>query len=472
MSDALGHVGSARLSGRQWVILALVLVADVLDMMDSTICNIAAPSIVANIGGGEALIKWLGSAYALAMGALIVLGGRLGDRYGRNRLFRIGVAGFTLASIWCGVSVSPAMIIFGRVFQGGFGALLLPQGLSILMASFSREQFPTAMSAFGPTLGLAGILGPILAGALISLNVLGLGWRPVFLINIVLGIACFVVACRILPQDKTNRNEVLDNWGTILLSLAAFLLFYGLIEGPTSGWAFPCLAAIGLGVLFAIAFVLRQRKAAAPLIKPNLFRNRGFSSGLVIGLFFFAAVNGFSYVLALYLQQVLGMKALGASLSMIPLLLGIIISSSLGRPLIEAWGRRLVLFGLILTAIGGLALLTIAALTNAPLSTWELAVPLVVLGLGMGACFGSIFDIAIGNIEPEEAGSASGSLSAVQQFANALGSAVVTSVYFSFLGSSQGSKGFTVTVALMVALVVFSVALVPLLPRRALQESA
>src|SRR5271157_3335590 len=180
------RLGAERLNGAQWAILVVVLVADVLDLMDSTITNIAAPSIVRDLGGDQSLVKWLGAGYALAMGVLLVLGGRMGDRFGKRKAFLLGMAGFTVASLSCGLSVNPLMIIASRVLQGGFGALMLPQGLSILMATFSRDQFPTAVSAFGPTLGVSAVLGPLVAGFLISANIADLHWRPVFLINIVL----------------------------------------------------------------------------------------------------------------------------------------------------------------------------------------------------------------------------------------------------------------------------------------------
>ena len=190
-----------RLTTRLRLILAIVLLADVLDLMDSTITNIAAPTIVRDIGGGESLIKWLGAGYALAMGVLLVVGGRLGDRYGKRRMFLIGIAGFTLASLWCGLSADPAMLIAGRLVQGGFGALLIPQGIGILIGTFSREQLPRVFSAFGPVMGASAVLGPIVAGFIISADIAGLTWRPIFLINIALGTAGFIAALRLLPHD-------------------------------------------------------------------------------------------------------------------------------------------------------------------------------------------------------------------------------------------------------------------------------
>ncbi len=191
---------ASRLTGRLRALLAVVLLADVLDLMDSTITNIAAPTIARDIGGGESLIKWLGASYALALGVLLVVGGRLGDRYGKRRMFLIGIAGFTLASLACGLAPGPAVLIVARLVQGSFGALLIPQGIGLLMASFSREQLPRAFAAFGSVLGGSAILGPIVAGFIISANIGGLTWRPVFLINIVLGSIGFASAVRVLPR--------------------------------------------------------------------------------------------------------------------------------------------------------------------------------------------------------------------------------------------------------------------------------
>jgi MFS family permease len=147
-----------------WAVLAVVIIADVMDLLDATITNIAAPTIVRDLGGGEMLVKWLGSSYALALGVLLVMGGRLGDRYGQRRLFLIGIAGFTIASLACGLSVSPVMLITARLCQGAFGALLIPQGIAIMTAHFSREMMGKAFSLFGPALGLSMVGGPILAG--------------------------------------------------------------------------------------------------------------------------------------------------------------------------------------------------------------------------------------------------------------------------------------------------------------------
>src|SRR5664279_2376191 len=230
-----------------WAVLAVVIIADVMDLLDAAITNIAAPSIVRNLGGGETLIKWLGSSYALALGVLLVIGGRLGDRYGQRRLFLIGIAGFTLASLACGLSVSPAMLITSRLFQGAFGALLIPQGIAIMMAHFTREMMDRAFSMFGPALGLAMVGGPILAGFLIDANIAGTGWRAMFLTNLVLGTVGFAAAVRVLPRDAGDRSVILDGLGAGLLALTMFGLLFGLIEGSSHGWTALPMASIAAG---------------------------------------------------------------------------------------------------------------------------------------------------------------------------------------------------------------------------------
>jgi EmrB/QacA subfamily drug resistance transporter len=458
---------TSRLSARLWAILAVVILADVLDLMDSTITNIAAPSIVHSIGGGESLIKWLGASYALAIGVLLVVGGRLGDRYGKRRLFLIGITGFTLASAVCGLSTSPAMIIIARLFQGGFGALLIPQGISILLATFSKEQLPIVFSVFGPTLGVSAVLGPIVAGFIISANIAGLHWRPVFLINIILGVIGFIAAYCVLPNDMPDSRERIDLPGSGLLGLTMLGLIFGLIEGSTDGWKTLPIASLFLGALSFTGFVARQRSAASPLIKPSLLSNRGFTSGLLMGLGFFASVSGLAYVVSLFFQLSLHFTPSHASVALAPLMVGIILASFASRPLIGKLGRSLVSIGLSATFIGAVGLWLTVLHYGLTTTAWLTAPSLLILGLGMGTCFFTIYELAIGDIAHNEAGSASGALSAVQQLANAVGSAIVTSVYFDVLAKHGDVRAMTVSVAVVAIIVLLCLPLVGLLPKKA-----
>jgi EmrB/QacA subfamily drug resistance transporter len=456
-----------RLTRRLRIILAIVLVADVLDLMDSTITNIAAPTIVRDIGGGEALIKWLGASYALAMGVLLVVGGRLGDRYGRRRTFLVGIAGFVTASLLCGLSVSPTMLIGARLGQGAFGALLIPQGISIVTATFSRAQLPSAFSVFGPVMGVSAVLGPIVAGFIIDADLGGLTWRPIFLINIVLGTAGFAAALRFLPHDAPDAHVVIDGLGAGLLGASMLGVMYGLIEGSTVGWSgLPVLSLAAGAALFA-GFCVRQCTEANPLIIPSLLKNRGFTAGLLLGFAYFAAVNGLGYVVSLFFQTALGFTPWRAALGLSPVMIGIIGASVVCRPLIGVLGRRLVVIGLAVTLAGAAGLWITVMLEGTSARAWVMAPSLLVLGIGMAACFSSIYDVALGNIAPSEGGSASGSLSAVQQLAAAVGAAVVTSVYFSQRAAHGPAQAMTASIAVVGGIAALGLGLVWLLPRHA-----
>ncbi|MEV3857494.1 MFS transporter [Streptomyces sp. NPDC050095] len=451
-----------------WVILALVLLADALDMIDSTVTNIAAPTIVHDIGGGEALVKWLGSAYALAMGILLVIGGRLGDKFGRRRLFLIGMTGFTLASAVCGLSPDPALLIVARVLQGAFGALLIPQGMAIMTRNFSKQQMGKAFALFGPLLGISSVGGPILAGFLIDADIAGLSWRPIFLINLILGTIGVFAAAKLLPRDEGDRSLTVDGRGSALLAATMFGLMLGLIEGSSSGWNALAIGSLAVGLLFLVLFFRRQRAAAEPLIKASLLKNKGFTSALILGLLFFAATSGLIYVISLFMQQGLGADPSAAALGLLPLTLGIIAAAfaTMGG-LTKKLGRDVIPLGLLLTLAGGGYLLALVLAQGTSLSLWATAPAVFLTGLGMGCCFGTVFEFALGDVTAEEAGSASGSLTAIQQLANGIGSALVTTVYF-----HAGAPAHAMTVSLIVVLAVTALCLPVsrLLPRRAPED--
>ena len=458
---------SSLTTGAMWAILAVLLIADIMDLLDATITNIAAPTIVRELGGGELLVKWLGSSYALSMGILLVLGGRLGDRFGQRRLFLVGIAGFTLASLACGLSVSPAMLVVARLCQGGFGALLIPQGIAIMTAHFSRDMMRKAFSVFGPAMALAMVAGPLVAGFLIDADIGGLSWRPMFLINIALGAIGFVAAFRVLPRDAGDRGVVLDGLGAGLLGLGMFGLLFGLIEGSTEGWAALSFASIAVGVAGFALFALRQKTVEQPLIKPSLFADRGFISGLVMGLAFFGVVGGMTYVVALFLQLGLGLTPSHAALALVPMVLGIMAASVAAAQLMERLGRTLIFIGLLVTVAGVGWLLEVVLLKGTGAVPWMLAPALLVTGFGMGTCFGTLFDITVGGISADEAGSASGSLSAVQQLATAMGSAVMTTLYFKLLPGFGQAHAVVVGLAVVMGVTALCLGLVWLLPRAA-----
>ena len=461
-----GAVSTRRSSGLNWAILGLVLLADALDVIDSTVTNIAAPTIARDLHGGEGLIKWLGPAYMLAMGVLLVVGGRLGDKFGQRRLFLIGMDGFTLASAVAGFSPDPTLLIVARVAQGAFGALLLPQGMAIMTKAFDKDMLAKAFGLFAPVLGLSSVGGPVLAGFIMSADLFGLSWRPIFLINLVLGVIGLIMAGKILPRDgDADRSTIVDGWASGLLAVTMFGLVYGLIEGSTNGWSVIPIASIVVGVLFFAAFAYRQRTATHPLIKPSLMKNRGFTSGLLVCLVAVAAGTGLLFVLSLFLQEGLHVSPRDTSLGLVPLTLGLVAAgfAAMGG-LVTKLGRRLVFIGLTVDLAGCGWVLVLVAYFGTNISLWTLAPAFFVIGVGIGLSFATIPTVALGNAKPDEAGSASGSFSSIQQLASAIGSAVVTSVFFQ-AATSGIAHAMEVTLVVVLALTILSLPVVALMPR-------
>lgn len=452
-------------------VLAVVLMADVLDLVDGTLTSIAAPAIARDIGGGPGFVSWLGTAYTLALGVFLVLGGRLGDRFGQRRLFLLGMAGFTLSSLACGLSINPAMLIAARLAQGAFGALLIPQGMAILTTTFSRAELGIAFSLFGPVLGLSAVAGPLIGGLIIDADIAGLGWRPMFLINIVIGLIGFPIAAWVLPKVPARPDVRLDGQGSLLLGLAMLAAIYGLIDGAQSGWLGRAAIALAGALLLFVAFAWRQATAASPIILASLFKSRGFVSGLIVGFAFFATVNGLVFIISLFLQGTLAVSPLGAALRMAPMTVGIIVASAAGMALIPRLGRQLVVLGLWVTLLGA-ALLALAIGTGGGDHVALLSAALFVLGLGMGSCFGTIYDVALGDIAADEAGSASGSLNAAQQLAACTGMAVMSSAFLGEAPRLTGDGALLFCLAIAGAAILLSLPLTRLMPRAAPAEPA
>ncbi|MFA4927741.1 MAG: MFS transporter [Patulibacter sp.] len=449
-----------------WLTLFVVLLADAMDLMDATIANVAAPTIVRDLGADERLIPWLGASYALALGSLLVLGGRLGDRFGQRRTFLVGLIGFIVGSALAGIAPSPAALLAGRVVQGVFGALLIPQGMAIMAATFPKPMLRTAFAVFAPMLGVFAVAGPIVGGILIDADLLGLQWRPIFLINILLGGVALVLALRYLPATPGDRSTTIDLAGSALLAAALFGLIFGLVNGSSDGWSVAPIASLVVGLGLLAAFARRQTRADEPLLPRRLLANRGFSAGLVVGLCVFASFSGLMYVISLFLQLGLGFSPTRTAVNLIPLTVGIIIGSAIAHALIVRLGRRMVLAGMLTTLIGIGALLLVVVEAGLDATWWQLLIATTIIGIAAGVSFNSVFNTAMGDVGADEAGAASGSLSAIQQVANGIGSALVTTI---FIGSLSSGAASAMTTTLLVLLGVAAVCLlaVPLLPRAA-----
>lgn len=459
----------------RWLGLAVVLCAEVMDLLDSTVTTVAAPTVRRSLGGGTALMQWLTAAYTLAFALGLITGGRLGDLFGRRRMFLVGAAGFTAASVACGLATGPGTLVAARVLQGVFGAVLIPQGFGLLKEMFPPEETGRAFGAFGPVMGLSAVGGPILAGVLIDADLYGTGWRAIFLINLPIGLAAVLGAALFLPTVPAVRGQRLDPLGVLLVGGGLVALLYPLVQGRELGWPWWGFALLGLGVTLLVAFaghqVRRARAGRDPLVPPALFRRRSFTGGLVLGVVFFTAVMGMLLTLGLYLQLGLGYTPVRASLTTAPNAFGIVVGSILAGTLSARLGRRALHLGLAVIAVGLTGLTVLVTLVGTTLTPWYFTVPLLVVGVGLGLVFAPLFGFVLGEVAGDEVGAGSGVLNAVQQVANATGAAVVGTLFFTVAGTHPDATAYTgavrVVLPVVITVVAVSFALVYLLPKRA-----
>lgn len=456
----------------RWLILGIVLVAEIMDLLDSTIITIAAPVIRGDLGAGESAMQWWAAGYTLAFGVLLIVGGRLGDVFGRRRMFLLGMAGFTLASAACALAPSSGVLIATRAVQGAFGALLIPQGLGIIKQVFPPKQLGAAFAAFGPVMGLAAIGGPILGGWLAGADLLGTGWRMVFLINLPVGIAGLLLALRFVPESKSPNAIRLDWLGVLLIGAASLALIYPLVQGREAGWPAWTFALLALGVVLLGLFAKVERSGrGTPLIEPSLLRNRAFRGGLLFGIVFFAGFTGMMLVFSVFLQVGLGFSPEHTGLTFAPMSLGAAIGAGGSYPLMAKFGRRVLHSGLVVGVAALTALALIIGAQGADTTSWQLAGPLLAYGIGMGLVFGPFFNVVLAGVDEHEVGSASGTLTAVQQLGGSAGIAVLATLFFSIVDDGTASPDAARTTMLVAAgLLAVSALVAFLLPREARME--
>ncbi|MEV0995151.1 MFS transporter [Nonomuraea sp. NPDC050202] len=460
----------------RWVALFVVLAAEVMDLLDALVTAIAAPTIQEELGGSESLVQWLGASYTLAMAVGLITGGRLGDLFGKKRMFVIGAAGFTVASLLCGVAVSPEMLVAGRAVQGLFGAVMLPQGLGLIREMFPPQEMGKAFGMFGPVMTISSVGGPVLAGWLVDADFFGTGWRMIFLINLPIGLAAVLAALRFLPEFRLSNATRLDLPGVALVSIAAFLLIFPLIQGREAGWpAWTFVSMAASAALFALFGRYESRRARSgrdPLVTPSLFRKRAFIGGLVSGLAFFSGMTGFGVVFSFYTQAGLGFTPLQAGLTALPQAIGGVAGFALAMAgLQEKLGRGLMQIGTVVMAAGAAVLALTIHVAGVDVSGWQLAPGLTLVGVGMGLTMAPFFDIVLAGVEPHETGSASGTLTGVQQLGGAFGTAVLGTLFFDLLADQwEFGASMEVTVWVEVGLLLLTFALSYLLPRRARPE--
>jgi EmrB/QacA subfamily drug resistance transporter len=422
---------------KRWLILFIVLAAECMDLLDGTVVNVAAPTIHLTLGTSSTALQWIVGGYALALAVGLLIGGRLGDLFGRRTVFLAGITGFTVASAACGAAPSTGVLIAARLVQGLAGALMIPQGFGLLRETFPPDELPKAFGFFGPVMGSAAMIGPILGGALVSAHLFHDAWRSVFLINLPLGIAAGIAAARLLPRTSTRHASQLDLIGGALAAIASLALIYPLIQGRALGWPAWTYASIGASLVLFAAFAIhlqrRKRDGRDPLIEPSVFTHRGYSAGALVLMLYFGGMIGSMLALTLFLQLGEGFSAIHAGLTIAPFALGTAITAPAGAGMMRRLGGRAMIQAGSLISLVGYGAVALILTETAHVSTWGLFGPLLVVGMGMGLFVVSAFDTIVAAVTDRELGSASGALNAIQQLGGAIGIAVLGTVFFTTL---------------------------------------
>lgn len=420
---------------RSWVAAVIVLlVALFMDLMDVTIVNVALPAIQEDLGATSEHLEWIVSGYLLGLAALLITGGRLGDIFGRRRVFVIGVIGFTAASLLAGLSSTAGALVGFRAMQGLFAGVMVPQVLSIIQAIFPPRERAAVYGITGAVTGLAAVAGPLVGGALITGDAFGIGWRSIFMINVPIGVVLIVGALWLIPETQSAHALRVDVRGVLLAMGGVLALVYPLVEGRQLGWPLWTFSLMLLSPVLLALFARHQRRRSAanqaPLLPMGLFRDRGFSAGLVVQLTFQAGVASYFLILTLYLQSGLGFSAWHAGLTILPFSLGAVIGSGVAVPLTTKLGKLLVSAGATLQAAGVAWSIAVVSDRADALAISDLILPMGVAGIGLGVLVVPLLDVALATVPVNDAGSASGALTTFQQVGAALGVAVVGTVFF------------------------------------------
>ncbi len=454
---------------RRTLCLWVVLLAFFMDLLDTTILHVAIPSLQTALQASPSEVQWILAAYALSFAVFLLPGGRLGDIYGYDRMFCLGIAGFTAASMLCALASSAPALIGARALQGAMAALMVPQILAFVQVLYPPHERAHVSAMYGALAGVATVSGPILGALLIAADLWGTGWRAIFLVNVPVGLAALGLGLRILPAAKSERPNRLDLTGTTLAFAAMVLAMVPLIQGPELGWPLICYASLACSAALFIAFGRHQlqaeRRGGSPLVSPMLFRKRSFVAGNAIAGAFFGVVSSFFLMLVLFLQSGLHYPVLEAGLSGIPFSLGVAVAAALtGSVFLPRFGRRVLSAGPLVMALGlALVVATSRHYGNA-LTPWQLLPSLVVSGLGMGLFVSSIVAFTLADVPRHEAGSASGVVNAIDQVGAALGVAIFGGVFFGVAATQDLRAAFEHTLGLSSLTLLAIAAATPLLP--------
>ncbi|WP_259755636.1 MFS transporter [Pseudomonas sp. GCEP-101] len=422
-------------SSRRWLAFAVLLAGAFLPPLDFFIVNVALPSMAQGLQATPAQIEWVISGYAATYAVFLITGGRLGDLFGRRRVFLAGMAGFGMASLICGLAASPAVLIVGRVLQGLSAAAMAPQGLASIHALFPEQERSRALAVYGAALGFAAVLAQVLGGVLIAADLFGLQWRAIFLINLPIVAAVFLVGMPFLPDTRSATPASLDRLGVLLCALTLGLLVVPLVQGRELGWPWwLCLMLLG-APLVAVGFwrheAALERRGGTPLLSPRLARSPRVLAGLLSALFFYV-VSAFFLTFSVYLQGALGATPVATGLMFVPFGVGFLIGPLTTPLAIRCVGRWVPALGMLLEVLGCLVLS--AAVGGASAGERPALVPLVLgvglLGFGQGWALPTLIRSVIDRAPAGSSGMVSGLVNSALQISAALGVALLGGLFY------------------------------------------
>jgi EmrB/QacA subfamily drug resistance transporter len=471
---------------RAWLALVVLLAGMFIALLDTTIVNVALPSIRTSLDASEATLSWIISGYALAFGLALIPAGRLGDRIGHKWVFFTGLALFTIASAACGLAMDDTQLIVARVLQGLAGGVFVPAVTAFIQLLFPAQSRGRAFAIMGAVIGVSSALGPIVGGLIIEAFGEETGWRLVFGVNLPIGVIALVAAAVLLPNGAELRAEKgarsgIDIVGLLLLSAALVALLVPLIEGEDQGWPLWTYLTLVAGALLVVAFALWElnytKRGKSPLVPPHLFSHPAFTGGTILALVYFAAFTSIFFTISILWQSGLGHTALESGLVSIPFAIGSIVGSSQSNRLTERLGRGVLTIGASLLVVGLVAVFVLLlTVPGVDLTNWMLLLPLLVAGLGNGLFIAPNAQFIVATVDRSEAGGASGVIGVMQRIGSAVGIAVVGSVLFGGIaaadirGPGDVPQAFTdasaAALGLSAALSVVALVLVFALPKR------
>ncbi|WP_327139820.1 MFS transporter [Nocardia sp. NBC_01327] len=453
-----------------WGTLLVLLAGIFMAMLDFFIVNVSIPGTQADLHASSAAMQWVVAGYGLAVAAGLITGGRLGDMYGRARMYGLGMAIFALASIVCAMAGGTGELIAARVVQGAGMALLMPQVLGIISVVFTGARQARAFAAYGLTMGLAAVFGQLIGGALIQADLFGLGWRAIYWINVPVAVLALVLLRRLVPESRGSAGTRLDPSGVGLILAALVALVLPLIQGRAQGWPVWTWLSLAAAAVLLGVFTWYQRRlaarGAAPLVDPRLFRDRSFTVGVALSLAYQMTMGSFFLFLALYLQQGRGMSPLASGALFLAIGGPYMLTSVVAEKFTARLGRQVITLGAVLQGAGFVLLAAVIEHADGHVALGWLLPGLVLAGAGMGFAVVPVPGIVLAGVPPEHAASAGGVLATAQQVGGAVGIAVVGIVFYDRLGgTAELGPAFVSSLVPMALLCLLTAALVQLLPR-------